>query len=173
LSVLVLLAAIAALAAAGFGLARGRALAAADRGARLHSLPAYYGWYGALWSALPGIAVTGLWFAIAPSLLPALALAPGAPEDRAQLELFWNDVENTARGGAAEEFTSDAVRDTARRYLVLRERALAGVLALTMLLGLAGGAFALRTVRPALAARVHVERFLRACCSCPRRSRSS
>ena len=58
LSVFVLLAAIAALAAGGFVLARGRALAAADGGARLHSLPGYYGWYGALWSALPGIAVT-------------------------------------------------------------------------------------------------------------------
>ena len=141
LSVLVLLAAIAALAAGGFVLARGRALAAADGGARLHSLPGYYGWYGALWSALPGIAVTALWLAAAPSLLPSLALAPGAaaPEDPAQRELFWNDVENFARGNFAAEIAGDAVRSTAERYVALRERALTGAFALTMLLGLAGG----------------------------------
>jgi len=162
--VLTLIAAIAVLAVGGFVLARGRAMAiAASGGARLHSLPAYYGWYGALWSALPGLAVIVLWLATAPSLLPSLALAPGvaAPEDPAQRELFWNDVENLARGNVAAESASDAVRTTANRYVALRERALAGALALTLVLGLAGGVFALRAVRPALAARVRVERFLR------------
>jgi len=164
MSVLVLLAAIAVLGAGGFALARGRALAAAaDGAARLHSLPAYYGWYGALWSALPGIAVIALWLAVSPSLLPSLALAPGigVPEDPAQRELFWNDVENLARGNFVAEHTDDAVRITAQRYVALRGRALTGALALTVLLGLAGGAIALRGIRPALAARVHVERFLR------------
>ena len=164
MSVLVLLAAIAALGAGGFALARGRALAAvADGAARLHSLPAYYGWYGALWTALPGIAVIVLWLAVSPSLLPSLALAPGVstPEDPAQRELFWNDVENLARGDFVAEHTDDAVRSTAQRYVALRGRALTGALALTVLLGLAGGAIALRGIRPALAARVHVERVLR------------
>ncbi len=164
MSVLVLLAAIAALAAGGFVLARGRALAAVEGGARLHSLPVYYGWYGALWAALPGIAVTVLWLAAAPSLLPSLALSSEGPvpEDPAQLELFWNDVENLARGSFTAEGADEAVRSTAARYVALRERALTGALALTLLLGLAGGVFALRGVRPALAARIHVERFLRA-----------
>ncbi|HKA13852.1 MAG TPA: phosphate ABC transporter permease subunit PstC [Myxococcota bacterium] len=160
---LALVAAIAALAVGGYALARRRALAVAAGGARLHSLPGYYGWYGALWSAVPGIAVIALWLAVAPSLLPSLALAPGVavPEDRAQRELFWNDVENFARANIAPDSASDAVRSTAQRYLALRERALTGALALAVVLGLAGGAFALRGVRPALAARVRVEQFLR------------
>jgi phosphate transport system permease protein len=164
MSVLVLLAVIAALGAGGFALARRRALGAAlGGGARLHSLPAYYGWYGALWSALPGLAVTVFWLAAAPSLLPSLALPPGTtvPDDPAQRALFWNDVENLARGSFAVENADDAVRSTAQRYVALRERALAGALGLALLLGLAGGVVALRTVRPALAARVHVERVLR------------
>jgi phosphate transport system permease protein len=163
MSMLVLLAAIAVLGASGFILARSRALAVADAGSRLHSLPGYYGWYAALWSALPGIAVIVLWLAAAPSLLPPLALAPGvaAPDDPAQRELFWNDVENLARGNFATEDASDAVRSTAQRYVSLRTRALAGAFALTVLLGVAGGAIALRGIRPALAARVHVERVLR------------
>jgi phosphate transport system permease protein len=159
-----LLAAVAVLSIGGFVLVRRRALALlASGGTRLHSLPVYYGWYGALWSALPGIAITALWLAAAPSLLPSLALAPGVatPQEPAQLELFWNDVQNLVRGNIAPENASEAVRGTAERYLALRERALSGALALTLLLGLAGGVFALRTVRPTLAARVHVERFLR------------
>ena len=155
---LVVLAAIAALAAGGFVLARGRALAIADGGARLHSLPGYHGWYGALWSALPGIAVITIWLAAAPSLLPSLALAP---EDPAQRELFWNDVENLARGNFAAQSADEAVRTTAQRYVALRERAFAGALALSVLLGLAGGLLAVRRIGPAFAARVHVERFLR------------
>ena len=164
MSVLVLLAAIAVLGACGFALARGRALAAVESGgARLHSLPVYYGWYGALWTALPGIAVIALWLAVSPSLLPSLALPPGAatPEDPAQRELFWNDVENLARGSFSAELADDAVRTTAERYVALRGRALLGAFALTVLLGLAGGAIALRRIRPALAARVQVERVLR------------
>jgi phosphate transport system permease protein len=163
MSVLVLLAAIAVLGASGFMLARSRALAVADAGSRLHSLPGYYGWYAALWSALPGIAVIVLWLAAAPSLLPSLALAPGVapPEDPAQRELFWNDVENLARGNFTTEDANDAVRSTAQRYVALRARALTGAFVLTVLLGVAGGAIALRGIRPALAARVHVERVLR------------
>jgi phosphate transport system permease protein len=163
MSVLVLLAAIAVLGASGFMLARSRALAVADAGSRLHSLPGYYGWYAALWSALPGIAVIVVWLAAAPSLLPSLALAPGVapPEDPAQRELFWNDVENLARGNFTTEDANDAVRSTAQRYVALRARALTGAFVLTVLLGVAGGAIALRGIRPTLAARVHVERVLR------------
>jgi phosphate transport system permease protein len=163
MSVLVLLAAIAVLGGGGFALARGRILAAADGGARLHSLPIYYGWYAAISTTLPGIAVVAAWIALAPSVLPSLALPDGAalPQDPAQSALFWNDVENLARGNFAVEGAGEMVQLTAQRYVALRQRALTGALALTVLLGLAGGAIALRRVRPALAARVHVERVLR------------
>jgi len=163
MSVLVLLAAVAALGGVGFALARSRVVAAADGGARLHSLPIYYGWYAAIATTLPGIAVIAVWIALAPSLLPSLALPDGAvaPQDPAQRALFWNDVENLARGNFAAEGADETVQLTAQRYVALRHRALTGALALTVLLGLAGGAIALREIRPALAARVHVERILR------------
>src|SRR5688572_9704526 len=121
MGVLVLLAAIAILGAGGFALARGRARAAADGRARLHSLPVYYGWYGALSYALPGIAVIAVWLALAPSLLTSLALPPGAatPEDPAERALFWNNVENLARGNFAVEGADETVQATAQRYLAL------------------------------------------------------
>jgi len=167
MSVLLLLAVVAALAAGSFWLARRRALAAAVAGGvRLHSLPGYHGWYGALWCALPGIAVVVAWLVAAPALLETMTLSGAAasavPEDPAQLELFLNDVQNIARGNIASTSAGEAARAAAERYLALRERALAGALALALLLGLAGAAVALRGIRPELAARVHVERVLRA-----------
>jgi phosphate transport system permease protein len=52
---------VVALAAASFWLGRRRALAlGGGRAAALQSLPGYYGWYAALWSGLPGLA---LWIA--------------------------------------------------------------------------------------------------------------
>jgi hypothetical protein len=54
MSVLMLMAVLALLAAAAFGLARQRALASADGNPRhLHSLPVYYGWFGALAVLVP------------------------------------------------------------------------------------------------------------------------
>jgi phosphate transport system permease protein len=53
---------VAALAAACFWLGRRRALAAAGgRASALQSLPGYYGWYAALWSGLPGLALLLAW----------------------------------------------------------------------------------------------------------------
>ncbi len=167
MSVLLLLAVVAALAAGSFWLARRSALAAAAAGGvRLHSLPGYYGWYGALWCALPGIAVVAIWLVAAPTLLETMTLSgvtgSGAPDDPAQLELFLNDVQNIARGSIPSASAGEAARAAALHYLALRERALAGAVALALVLGLAGAAVALRGIRPELAARVHVERVLRA-----------
>ncbi|MBF9047157.1 phosphate ABC transporter permease subunit PstC [Rhodobacterales bacterium LSUCC0031] len=54
-------------AAAGFFLGRGRALAAAQGDARrLHSLPNYYGWYGAIMAFLPALAVLTIWVVAQP-----------------------------------------------------------------------------------------------------------
>jgi len=94
------------LAAGSFQIGRRRALARAGGDASaLHSLPAYYGWYAALWSGIPGLAVVIGW----------LAIEPGA-----------------AAGAAL------------------------GVLAAAV--SCAGALRALRAIRPALAARVSVER---------------
>ena len=57
-----------ALAAVGFLLARGRALAAAGGDLRkLHSLPNYYGWHAALLTLVPALLVLAAWLALAPA----------------------------------------------------------------------------------------------------------
>ncbi len=99
---------VVALAAGSFQMGRRRALARAGGDASaLHSLPAYYGWYAALWCGIPGLLVVIGW----------LALAPGAPAGSAL-----------------------------------------AALALAAVVSCAGALRALGAIRPALAARVSVER---------------
>jgi phosphate transport system permease protein len=162
---LLLLAAVACLAAGSFWLAR-RSAVAATQGVRLRSLPGHYGWYAALWTALPGLAVTLVWLVAAPAWLESTTLAgvPGAslPDDPAQRALFANDVVNIARGDIASSSAGEATRAAAARYVALRRQAITGALALTLLLGVGGAVVSLRRVRPDFAARAHVERALRA-----------
>jgi phosphate transport system permease protein len=70
MSVLMSVAVIAVLALAAFFLARQRALASAGGNPRLlHSLPGYYGWYGAIFVGLPALAVLTLWLIAQPMVI--------------------------------------------------------------------------------------------------------
>ena len=154
-----------ALALGSFWLGRGQALAAAGSGARLHSLPGYYGWYTALWAALPALAVATLWLLAAPAWLESAALASlpesSIPTDPAERALFVNDVVNLAQGNIPSSRADEATRLAAERYAALQRFGAWGALLLTGLLGAAGGLLGVRRARPELAARVAVERVLR------------
>ncbi len=163
---LLLLATISVLAGVGFWMARRRALAAVAAGpARLRSLPGYYGWYAALWSALPAVAVAAVWLSAAPTVIRSLTLAsvPAAslPHDPAKLELFVNDVRNIASGGIASASADEVALRAADRYAALRRRGFEATLALVFAVGVAGAVWGVRRVRPELAARVRVEDVLR------------
>jgi phosphate transport system permease protein len=70
MSVLMLFAAIAVLAVAGFVLSRQRALAAAGGNPRLlHSLPGYYAWYGALSVLIPALLALAVWLIVQPMVV--------------------------------------------------------------------------------------------------------
>src|SRR5262245_65545329 len=82
---------VVALAAASFWLGRRRALAlGGGRAAALQSLPGYYGWYAALWSGLPGLAL----------LIACLAFA-GEPPRNPTLAAWFGLALALAIGGAA------------------------------------------------------------------------
>jgi phosphate transport system permease protein len=154
---------VALLAAIAFGFGRSRALAlAGEEGAKLHSLPGYYGWYAALWSGLPGLAVVAVWLVLSGSTLERLTLASVPAEDvtagGSEPALFMNDVRNLVAGDLGSD--DPAVRAAADRYTELRRRGILGAGALVLLLSVGGGALALRRVAPRFAARVSVERAL-------------
>lgn len=99
-SLLVLL--LLALAAVGFFLGRNRAMAAAQGDMRrLHSLPNYYGWHGALMAFVPALMFLAVWV-IAQPLLIERQLAGFFPAEQFESEtdriLLMADVRRVAQG---------------------------------------------------------------------------
>jgi len=102
MSVLTILAVLALLAAIGFALARQRALASADGNPRhLHSLPVYYGWFGALAVLVPSLAALIVWLILQPLVIEArisAALPAELVNDATRAELTLADVRRVAGG---------------------------------------------------------------------------
>lgn len=91
-----------ALAAAGFFLGRSRALASAQGDTRrLHSLPNYYGWHGAVMSFLPALMVLAIWVIAQPIFIERQISAIFPPEQfavEADRILLMADVRRVAQG---------------------------------------------------------------------------
>jgi phosphate transport system permease protein len=161
LSALALL--VVALATTSFWLGRRRALLAVDgRASALRSLPGYYGWYAALWCGLPGLVVVALFVFGFASAVDRLTLA-SLPEEvarrgPAELSMLLNDARNVALGHVSLRADDPVVAGLAERWAALRANGLRLVLAASLALSFAGGALALRAIRPSLPARAKVER---------------
>jgi phosphate transport system permease protein len=156
-----------AMAAAAFYVGRGRSLAIVGgprQSVELHSLPGYYGYYTAIWSLLPALALFLGWLLLEPRIIVAL-IVNSLPEAQqslpaGELNLLVNNIQNLAAGDAVSGDIDVLLTDASSRY---REYAIAsrGILA-TLTLGLAvlGGTFAWRRIHPDLRARNRVERFI-------------
>lgn len=145
-----------------FGRQRSVALVGAGRRVRLHSLPGYYGFYVALWCALPAIVFFGLWQVFGPSYIQSQVLAALPADARAlppeRLGLLLNDINNLIAGNIDAGQASEAARIGAERYAQvtgLAQSILAGALFSVAALG---GWLAWRRVKPQFAARNKVER---------------
>jgi phosphate transport system permease protein len=102
MSVLMLLAVIAVLSVAAFFLSRQRALASSDGNPRhLHSLPLYYGWYGALAVMIPSLLALTIWLIVQPMVVES-RIAADLPEalvaDSSARSLTMADVRRVAGG---------------------------------------------------------------------------
>jgi len=156
-------AALIALSALGFLLGRNRARRAARSGAVLHSLPNAYGYFVALATILPALALLVLWRAAEPSILEALArreaggAAAGLSGDA--LDLFLRDVRALAAGRTPSQ-GGEAVQRAAEAYAGLKSYG--AILCVSAALGLAvaGLTFAYAKVRPHFRARNAVERVI-------------
>ena len=120
---LVLTAALLTLVSIGYSMGRARAVrSAAAAGARLNSLPSYYGHYVALWCGLPALCIIAAWLMLEPSMIRALVVA-GLPEaardlDPARLDLLLNDIRNVARGAMSAGSAGEEVKAAAERVVV-------------------------------------------------------
>ncbi len=157
--------ALLALVGLAFYLGKTRALKARSvGGARLHSLPNYYGAYAALWCALPAAALVAVWAAGQGTLVESLILS--GLEDRLaglsenEVGLVMNDIRNLATGGITSGDPSPEMRAAADRYASLMFTGKMAMFVLALAVGSAGLMFAYRRVDPDLRARNRVERII-------------
>ena len=147
---------------AGWLAARSRAWAfQRSGGRRLHSLPSYHGWYVALWAAVPALVFAAVWAAIAPQLVIGRVLADPAaaslPAFGIQRDTMLAEAMAVAQGQAYGVFNRGAAALVEPFREALRVYGAIG-LAVTLLLGFAGGAIGFLRLRPDFTARTRVER---------------
>ncbi|MBP5857993.1 phosphate ABC transporter permease subunit PstC [Marivibrio halodurans] len=153
--------------AAGYYLGQNRALRyrAAD-GPRLHSLPSYYGFYAALWCALPAAALLLVWMAGEGMLIESLILADIESEltglSANEVGLVMNDIRNLASGGITSGDPSPLIKAAAQRYANLHHISLMAMFVLSLAIGAGGLLLAYRRVNPTFRARNRVERIIMA-----------
>ncbi|ANK81769.1 MAG: phosphate ABC transporter permease subunit PstC [Rhizobiales bacterium NRL2] len=158
--------AIVVIAAAGYFLGRSRAVAVSPqgRGIGLHSLPAYYGAYVALWVGLPVLVLVLIWLSLQGPVVDQLLLA-SLPEEllagkgEGQIDLIVSEIKSIAGGRIFGE-PGRAVLDAAESYN--RWHDIADMAMLVVVLAGALGALVLTRSRIAAGfrARHGVERIL-------------
>ena len=109
-----------------FGYKRAVSVAGGPRRIKtLHSLPAYYGYFSAIYSVLPALALLGIWVLFEERLIMALVAAklPAAYAGltEGQLDLFLNTVRNAAGAGRVVSL-DPAVEAAALHYQSLYSR---------------------------------------------------
>jgi len=156
------------MAVTAFYFGRGRSLTLVGghgHGMALHSLPGYYGYFAAIWVALPALGLLLLWVLVEPRIVVALAIN-GLPEayqalPAGELNLLVNNIQNLAAGDVVSVDVDAVLQDAAAQFnnYMSKSRQILAVLAI----GLAGlgGAFAWRRIHPDLRARNRVERVVR------------
>ena len=132
---------------------------------RLHSLPAYYGYYAALWVGLPALLLLLFWVGLQEHILTALTIAELPPDMTAQLSegqlsLLTSDIRNLATGNITAREISPEVQAAAAHYQRLSGLATLSLWSLTGALALAGMAWAWQHTTPSFRARNRVESIL-------------
>lgn len=158
----ILLLVLAILTVAGFYLGRTRALAGiGGSAARLHSLPAYYGFYVALWCGIPAILLTVCWVAFEPAIVKMLVIASLPPDMQAlpanRLGLLMNDIRNLSVGDAVSASAAPATVAAATYYETLLFVGDVAMFIAVLCAGVVGLVFARRRISPEMRARNRVE----------------
>jgi phosphate transport system permease protein len=150
----------------GLGYLAGRrrafALAAGHGGIRaLHSLPAHYGLYAAIWAGIPAILLLLFWGSVEPALINKLVVRDLPPEIQAlppeRIGLMMNDVKNLVVGNIVSGEVSAQVQAAADHWRRLERISALGRAAIALAMAALGLLMAWRLIRPDLRARNHVE----------------
>lgn len=139
----------------------------------MHSLPRYYGYLAAIFTALPGLVLLTLWSAAEPVMLKNSTVSILSAELQAlppgELDLVLNDIKNKATGGISQS-KDDPLREAAAlHYSEVKSRSSLYKTIAVILACLAGAFFGLKKIQPGVRARVAVERTIMVAliiCSC-------
>jgi len=161
------------LTAVAYVVGRSRAATLRKNATPLNSLPRYYGYLTAIWTALPAIGMLILWSAAEPAVLKSSTVNTLPAEiqslSEGQLDLVLNDIKNIATGGISQS-ADDPVREAAaQHYSDIKDRSQRLKFLVVILTCLAGALWGLRKVNSSTRARRLVERVIMAgliACSC-------
>ena len=148
---------------AGWLVARARAYSfkRAAPGGRIAALPAYHGWYAAMWILVPVILFALVWNVVSPGLVTGHVLASPAaadlPEFGFKRQAILTEARAVATGASRAVFNPEARALVGPFEEALFRYNLIGVI-VTALIALAGGAWAFLRLKPDFAARTRVER---------------
>ena len=126
----------------------------------LHSLPNHYGYYTALWCAVPALIVLAVWLCFESTVINQLVLADlpasSGAHSVSQQSLVLNEIKNAA-GANSDAEVAPAIRSAAEHYLSLKQMSnlLLGSVALS--LALIGAVFARHRIQRDQRARNQVE----------------
>ena len=135
-----------ALSSLAYYVGKKRAFAVANGKIRsLHSLPAYYGLYTAIWCGLPALIILAIWIAFEGAIITNLVVADLPSQIQAQgadrLNLIVNDIKNLVSGNIVSGEVDPAMQAAADHYKSLQ--ATSDLLLMLVVLSVAIGAGAL------------------------------
>ena len=130
---------------------------------RLHSLPAYHGWYLTLWMLIPTVFFTILWAYVSPALVTNEVLANKAaeslPVNDFKRAVTLADARDVAQGKRDSTNFPDAI-PLIEPYRTATQKFTAIGLLITFALAITGGLFAWARIKPEFRARNQVETFM-------------
>ena len=150
--------------ALAFHFGRNRSMATVggrNRVKNLHSLPAYYGFYTALWAGLPALLIAVIWVFFEGSVITSMVVEALPPEMKsmpsAQLGLLVNDIINLANGHIVSGEIDAQLQQAADHMNELRSIGRIALFVVALSVALSVGSLAWRAIGPEMRARNRVE----------------
>ena len=130
----------------------------------LHSLPAYYGLYTAIWCGIPALLILFIWTAFESSIITNLVVADLPAEISNQspdrLNLVINDIKNLVSGNITSGVISPELQHAADHYKQLQATSSYLLTVLVLVLAIIASAFTLIKIKQHQRARNAVERVI-------------
>lgn len=127
----------------------------------LHSLPAYYGFYTAMWCGIPALLLVAAWVVFEPGIITDMVVSDLPEEVKIigpdRMNLVVNDIQNLVRGNVTSGTTDAYIQTAADQYRSLQSSSHRILTVLVFGSALSLGWLALRKVKPDLRARNAVE----------------